>query len=346
MFFANDGSIDAIVHHKTDSTPNLLIRFSLMSLLAVQEDRPIGITSIPRLIMLVGDHPRKPFGFSDQFLAYQCQANRFVTVIKYVSDPAKRKEDYFNYDYMISEINQAFLRCTLTGNLKKTVNDILKTYQSDLIILEDSGKADLSNLMREVTALGDLIRFDSLTTVIDSFTAEKTIEDSEEAQKQVMFADVVLLDQKELLDEIRMQNLIRILRKLNPRAPVISAKSRTFDPSLVYGINLMSFNPKLSSETDFFGEDLEKDDICDDLCAIRCEIDHAVDKQQFFKQIEEMPDKVFRIEGLLRFKNDRFPVHLQYVGGRYDIKYYPNPMFKNQFVVIVGRNLGDLSIRF
>jgi G3E family GTPase len=296
--------------------------------------------------MLVGYQRRKPFGFSDQFLAYQCQANRYVAVIKYVSDTLKRQDETYSYDYMISEINRAYLRCTLTGNLKSAVRDILKTYQSDFIILEDSGKSDLAGLMKEVIALGDLIRFDSVTTVIDSFTGEKTIEISEEVQKQVLFADIILLDKKELLDEIRMQNLIRIIRELNPRAPIISVKSRTFDPSLVYGINLMNFNQSIISESTSVMDNNGESDVCDHLCAIRCPIEQPVNKNQFFKRIEEVPEKVFRIEGLLKFTDERFPVHLQYVGGRYDIRNYPNPMFKDQFVVIVSKEIGGLSLQF
>lgn len=314
--------------------------------LFLTNEKMIGIASIPRLIMLIGHQRRKPFGFSDQFLAYQCQANRFVTVINYVSDSVKVPIDNYKYDYMINEINRAYMRCTLTGNLKKAVNDILKTYQSDFIILEDSGKSNLADLMKEVIALGDIIRFDSVTTVIDSFTGEKTLDVSEEMQKQVLFADIILLDKKELLDEIRMQNLIRIIRELNMRAPIISVKSRTFDPSLVYGINLMNFNQGMiidgALETGLHNEN----DICDRLCAVRYSINRPINRNQFFKRIEEIPEKIFRIEGLLRFSDERFPVHLQYVSGRYDIRNYPNPMFKDQFLVLVGKDISGLSIRF
>jgi G3E family GTPase len=317
-----------------------------MTLVTQKRDRIAGITSIPRLITLVGNQRRKPFGFSDQFLAYQCQANRFVTVIKYISDYARRQEGYFNYDYMISEINQAYLRCNLTGSLRKTVNDILKTYQSDLIILEDAGKVELSELMKEVSSLGDIIRFDSLTTVVDSFTAEKTIEMCKDAQKQIVLADIILLDKKELLDEIRMQNLVRLLKELNPTAPIISVKNKDFDPSLVYGINLMSFDHISNGGSESVRSHCCENDMCDHLCATRYAINHPMNKSQFFKRIEEIPDKVFRLEGLIRFKDEQLPVHLQYVGGRYDIRDYPNPKFDDHFMVVVGKNVEDVSFQF
>jgi G3E family GTPase len=305
-----------------------------------------GIASIPRLIMLVGYNRCKGFGLLDQFLAYQCQANRFVAMIKNAAPRSEKAGNIFGYDYMITEINQAYLQCTLIGSLQKTVAEILKTYQSDFIILEESGAGDLIALIHEMSELNELIRFDSLTAVIDSFTAERTLETSQEAQLQVRYADIVLLDKKELLNEISVQHLVRVIREFNTHAPIISIKSRSFDPSLVYGINLLNYNDSAVKEGPIEREGSEYDGIYDQLRAVRCEVHHPLIKNRFLKEIEKLTDKVFRIEGIVRFRDERFPVHLQYVGGRFDIRSYPNPAFKDQFMVVVAKNLGSYRFSF
>lgn len=317
-----------------------------MNLLSVQTNRTTALASIPRLIMLVGYTRCRGFGLLDQFLAYQCQANRFVALIKNVAPRPERAGNMFSYDYMISEINQAYLQCTLIGSLKKTVTDILKTYQSDCIILEEAGTADLLTLIHDVSDLNELIRFDSLTAIIDSFAAERTLETCQEAQLQVQYADIVLLDKKELLNEISVQHLVRLIREFNTHAPIISIKSRNFDPSLVYGINLMGFAESQTNEREIEMDGTDYDAICDHLQGIRCDIHHPLIKDRFFKEIEKIQDKIFRIEGIVRFKEERFPVHLQYVNGRYDLRSYPNPAFKDQFLVVVAKNPGSFHFSF
>lgn len=312
----------------------------------MQNEKSIRISSIPRLILMIGDMQSKRFSLLNHFIAYQCQANRFVSIIENALRPVGTLSSLFNYDYMISEINQAYLRCTLTGSLKRAVSSILKTYQSDFIILEDTMLKSLSDLMGVVSSLKDMIRFDSLTTVIDSFTAEKTLEFDLERQDQIRFADILLLDKYELLNEIRIQHLLRILKELNTKAPILSIRSPSFDPSLVYGVNLMQFEEQMDTENPLDTNGYERTGICDRLYAMRYKIGQSMDKDRFYKKIEQHADSIFRIEGILTFRDERLPVHVQYVGGRYDIQNFPNPSFRDQFVVIVGKQPLDMDLRF
>ncbi len=318
-----------------------------MNLETIPQNSEFRVSSIPRLIMLVGYLTKKRFGLLDQFLAFQCQANRFVTVIDNVSKAVRSIDEIFGCDYLISEINQVYLRCTLTGSLKKTVGEILKTYQSDCLIFEDKSHENLDQLIAAATGMEDLIRFDSVTVIIDCFTAERDLCNSDEMQKQIECADIILLDQKDLLDEICLQHLVGSIKLLNSNALIISLKSRTFNPALVYGINLMSYEDSFESSYYAVADQADPDSVCDCLKALRLRINHPINKMGFFKQIEALGENIFRIEGLISFSDEKLPVHLQYVGGRFDIRIYPNPNFKDPFMVLVVKNWKDeLNLRF
>ena len=54
-----------------------------------------------------------------------------------------------------------------------------------------------------------------------------------------------------------------------------------------------------------------------------------------------MPKEVFRIKGIIEFDNDKTPLLLQYVAGRYEISRYDHPDSTDRFLVAIGQNLEE-----
>ena len=303
------------------------------------------IAKIPRLILLAGYLGGEKLRLLHQFVDLLKKPSRYIAVIENHRNRANRFHDSIECDYLITEITESMIQCKLIGDLKTTVIDILKVYQADFIVFECLESLDMPLFYQQLIEIKQLIRYDSLTTVIDCLTAEKILEENDDAQNQIKAADILLVAQKELLNEIRLQHLVQMIREQNPFAPIISMDTNSFNPMLLYGINLLKFRetPKKGMHQ---GEKERVEDICDHLSADRITIKDIITKEAFLEQLQEIPKNILRVEGILRFSEETCPVHFQFVSGRYEFQKYPFPDFKTQYLVATGKNLEGFRFKF
>ena len=304
--------------------------------------KTIGMVGIPRLILLTGFVGKERSNLLQHFIACQAEVNRFVVVIQTDQKTNGAIPKHFNHDYIINEMEESYMKCSLVGDLKKTINEIIHLYQSDFIILENMRLEDPDKLLDGISNLDDLVKFDSLTTIIDCLIAEKHLEDDKIAQAQVKAADVLLLNKKDLLNEIRMQHLVQLIRGFNPNAPLISITNCEFDPMLIYGVNLLEYQE--SDQENWNLEDYDQYDICDHLSVFTQNVTKSISRNNFINLVEEQQKNIFRIEGIMEFSNDSCPVRMQYVAGRYIFHKYPDPFLKDRFLVFVGKNMTELAL--
>lgn len=135
----------------------------------------------------------------------------------------------------VIELSDGCLCCTVRGELVDTLADLMDRMQSGRIrpfsrvVIETTGLADPVPVMQSVIghpALGQSYRLEGVVTVVDAINGLVTLEDHEEARRQVAVADTLVLSKTGLNDD---RNALRSkLEGLNPLARVISAD----DPDL------------------------------------------------------------------------------------------------------------------
>ncbi len=70
---------------------------------------------------------------------------------------------------------------------------------------------------------------DGIITVVDAINGTRTLNESEEAQSQVGFADRLLLSKVDIADKEVVQDLTDRLHHINPRAPIIECNMGNID---------------------------------------------------------------------------------------------------------------------
>src|SRR3546814_2060266 len=70
--------------------------------------------------------------------------------------------------------------------------------------------------------IADYYRLDAVITVVDAKHGMETLDKQEEAQKQVGFADRLLISKKDLVNDVDYQALRARLVHINPRASIRS----------------------------------------------------------------------------------------------------------------------------
>ncbi len=132
----------------------------------------------------------------------------------------------------ITEMNSGCICCSLVGDFDKNLREVVATYSPDRIIIEPSGVGKLSDVMTSVTALeGSLdIKLNALVTVVNALKAHKQMRAfGEFFNNQIEFATTVVLSRSTQATEDQMVFTVEQIKKLNPKAKVITTAWAVLD---------------------------------------------------------------------------------------------------------------------
>jgi G3E family GTPase len=300
----------------------------------------LGIDDRPQLIVLTGFLGSGKTSFLQHFIEYQVQLNRFVAVIQNEIGEIGLDGKLLDHDYAVTEIDEGCVCCTLVGNLKNAIHQVLSSFHPDYIVLETTGLANPYNLLDEISEVEELVRFDSITTMVDGMNIEKSIETYDVAREQIKAADILLLNKKDLINEFQLQKINQKLKETNPTAPILSAQYGDINPALVYGIDpqdetVKVHRNKLLKE----GHHTHHSHEFDRLSSYKISLAGPLERERFIETIQTIPRSVFRIKGVVEFTDAEKPMLLQYVGGRFEFSEFNNPKMPDRFLILIGQDM-------
>ncbi len=130
----------------------------------------------------------------------------------------------------IIELSDGCLCCTVRGELVDTLADLMDRMQTGKIrplkrvVIETTGLADPAPVLQSVLGnpvIAQSYRLDGVVTVVDAVNGLSTLNNHEEAVKQVAMADRLVISKVSLVTPDAVISLKARLRELNPRAAMI-----------------------------------------------------------------------------------------------------------------------------
>ena len=73
-----------------------------------------------------------------------------------------------------------------------------------------------------------------MTTIVDARNVEKSLAECEVATEQIKAANLLLLNKKDLLDEVQLQAVRSKLRQINPTAPILTTQQGDIKQCRIY----------------------------------------------------------------------------------------------------------------
>lgn len=149
------------------------------------------------------------------------------------------------------ELNNGCICCTINNDLMDAVYRVLEREDRvDYLVVETTGLAD--PLPVALTFLGtelrDMTRLDSIITVVDAENYSLDLFNSEAAQNQVAYADMILLNKVDLVDEERLSYLESSLRKVKEGARIIRTTNAQVPLPLILSVGLFESDKYFSEE--------------------------------------------------------------------------------------------------
>ncbi|MGS0742131.1 CobW family GTP-binding protein [Glaciimonas sp. GG7] len=179
----------------------------------------------------------------------------------------------------IIEMNNGCICCTVRGDLIVALSSLARRrdageLQFDHVIIETTGMANPGPVAQtffvdEEVAMHYML--DAIITVVDAKHAMQQLDDQEEAQRQVGFADKLLLSKTDLVSPSEVKALTARLTRINPRASIIRLDPSHTPIGDILDIRGFNLNAKLEIDPDFLADAEAHDDTEHDHTGDDCE---------------------------------------------------------------------------
>ncbi|WP_414562264.1 MULTISPECIES: CobW family GTP-binding protein [unclassified Anabaena] len=256
-------------------------------------------------------------------------------------------------DEEIFEMNNGCICCTVRGDLIRIVGNLMKRRDKfDHLVIETTGLADPAPVIQTFFVDEDmqsLLSLDAVVTVVDAKHIWQHW-DADEAQEQIAFADVILLNKTDLVTPEQLNELEQKIRAMNAMAKIYRTQNSQLDMDALLGVKAFDLERALEIDPNFLGEDTHEHD--EAVYSVALVEAGELDGQKLNTWLSELlrtqgPD-IFRMKGILNIagEDNRFVfqgVHM-ILDGRPDRPWKPNETRKNE-LVFIGRNLDEAQLK-
>jgi len=257
-------------------------------------------------------------------------------------------------DEEVFEMNNGCICCTVRGDLIRILGALMKRRTKfDGIIVETTGLADPAPVAQTFFVDEDVrarTRLDAVVTVVDALNLPARLTDSAEARTQIAFADVIILNKTDLVDEAGLAAVEAQIRGINRFARLHRAQRGNVAVTDVLDQGGFDLSRALAVAPDF----LENEDHAhnEDISSLSFEVDEPLDAQKFQAWIgallQEQGGDILRSKGILSYAGEsrRFAfqaVHMMADGAF--LGAWPAGEKRSSKLVFIGRNLNRPRLR-
>ena len=229
-------------------------------------------------------------------------------------------------DEEIYEMNNGCICCTVRGDLIRTVEGLMRRPgRFDAIVVETTGLADPAPVAQTFFMDEDVrskTELDAVVALVDAKHLPLRLKDSKEAEDQIAFADVIVLNKTDLVSPDELATVEGLVRAINPTARIHRTTRSEVDLSAVLDRGAFDLKRALESDPHFLdaGDGHDHDHHDGD------HHDHApaaihdvsvrsislrageMDPKKFFPWIEKITQaegpNILRLKGIIALKGD------------------------------------------
>jgi G3E family GTPase len=213
-------------------------------------------------------------------------------------------------DEEVFEMNNGCICCTVRGDLIRILGGLMKRKDKfDAILIETTGLADPAPVA-QTFFVDDEVRqrakLDAIVTVVDAKHLLQRLEDSHEAEEQIAFADIILLNKTDLVSPDELAAVEKRIRSINAYAKLYHTQKCGIEIDKVLGCGAFDLDRILELEPEFLGEDHHHHD--DDVQSYSFKTMRPLSHERFQKWMGDLvavkgPD-ILRSKGILAFNDE------------------------------------------
>ena len=258
----------------------------------------------------------------------ETHGKRYAVIVNEFGEVGIDNDLVVNADEEIFEMNNGCICCTVRGDLIRILAGLMRRKSNfDGILVETTGLADPAPVAQTFFVDEDVRRktkLDAIVTVVDAKHLLGQIDCAHEAQEQLAFADVVLLNKTDLVCADELAVVEARIRQINPYARIHRTERCDVDLGNVLGRDAFNLDRILEIEPEFLNElaDHEHDQR---IASLSLTSDAPMNPERFIPWIQDVTQNfgmyILRMKGIIAMKGDdqRFVVqgvHMLIEGNR------------------------------
>ena len=273
---------------------------------------------------------------------------RYAVIVNEFGEIGIDNDLIVNADEEVFEMNNGCICCTVRGDLIRIIGGLMKRKgRFDAILVETTGLADPAPVAQTFFVDEEVqkrARLDSIVTVVDAKHLLLRLEDSHEAEEQVAFADIILLNKTDLVTPAELAEVERRIRTINAFAPIHKTARCEIDLTQVLDRGSFDLNRILEIEPQFLGDNEHEHD--DDITSISLKSSKPLDRAKFGMWISmvlaERGQDLLRSKGILAIAGEDRQFVYQGVHMLKEATFtrpWPAGASRESRLVFIGRNL-------
>ncbi|MFN4272851.1 MAG: CobW family GTP-binding protein [Aliihoeflea sp.] len=262
-------------------------------------------------------------------------------------------------DEEIYEMNNGCICCTVRGDLIRTVEGLMRRPgRFDAILVETTGLADPAPVAQTFFMDDDVrskTKLDAVVALVDAKHLPLRLKDSTEAADQIAFADVVVLNKIDLVNEDELREVEASIRAINPAARIHKTERSGVDLKEVLDRGAFDLKRAVDNDPHFLdGDDDHHHHHHVEESGVRSVSLRAgdMDPKRFFPWIEKTTQidgpNILRLKGIIAIKDDpeRYVVqgvHMILEGDHQ--REWREGEKRESRLVLIGRDLDEERLR-
>jgi G3E family GTPase len=257
-------------------------------------------------------------------------------------------------DEEVFEMNNGCICCTVRGDLIRIIEGLMKRKGAfDAIIIETTGLADPAPVAQTFFVDDDVrarASLDAIVTVVDARHILARLKDSHEAEEQIAFADVILLNKTDLVDVQELERVRQRIRAINGPARLHETQNCVVPLEEVLERGAFDLDRILEIEPNFLSEDDHEHD--DAITSVSLSSESPIRPELFMPWLRnltaEQGQDILRLKGVLAFPGEEQRYVVQGVhmllDGDHQRDWKPDEVRASR-MVFIGRNLDPAALR-
>jgi G3E family GTPase len=241
----------------------------------------------------------------------EAHGKRYAVIVNEFGEVGIDNDLVVNAEEEIFEMNNGCICCTVRGDLIRILAGLMRRKsRMDGIIVETTGLADPAPVAQTFFVDEDVrrqTRLDAIVTVADAKHLLDEIDRAPEAQEQLGFADIVLLNKADLVTAADLACVEARIRRINPYAGIHRTERCGIDLTEVLGRDAFDIDRVLEVVPDFLVE-VHEHEHDEEIGSLSLTADRPLDPERFVPWIQKVTQDfgtdILRMKGIIAMKND------------------------------------------
>jgi G3E family GTPase len=278
---------------------------------------------------------------------------RFAVVVNEFGEIGIDNDLIVDAEEEIFEMNNGCICCSVRGDLIRILGALHRRRNKiDCVVIETTGLADPAPVAQTFFVDEDIRRafkLQSIITVVDALNFPARLQDSDEAEEQVAFADVVVLNKCDLVSREELQRSESLIKKVNPTTAILTATRGEIPVDKLFSLSSFNIERILQIEPEFLND--VSHEHSDDISSICLTTDRDIDRKLFDRWMTELLQNhganILRTKGILSFRDadEQYAFQAVHMTAEGDfIRKWGDASPRISRLVFIGRNLGGAGL--